>query len=260
MRCKICQNEMRALAQARVLNKYDVSYYRCPGCGFTQTEEPYWLDEAYSDAITRSDIGLVGRNIALSRVTKAVVTIFFDPGARFVDFGAGYGLLVRMLRDQGLNSYWHDKFCDNLFAKGFEAHLEQNDRYELLTAFEVLEHLTNPIAEIEQMLRYAPSILFTTQVMPATNPAPGEWWYYGLEHGQHVAIYSLESLRWIARRFNCRLYSNGSFIHLLTTKRLPQPLFHLATNSRVATLISLAARRTSLLADDYYQLVGRKLS
>jgi hypothetical protein len=259
MPCKLCQRELFMVARAQILGKYDVAYYRCPCCGFTQTEEPYWLDDAYADAITRNDIGLVGRNIFLTRVTKAVITLFFDAQARFIDFGAGYGMLVRMLRDQGLNFYWHDKFCANLFAKGFEAQPEPGERYELLTAFEVFEHLPDPLAEIEQMLRYAPSVLFTTQLLPATKPNPGQWWYYGLEHGQHVAIYSVESLRQIARRFNCNLYTDGAFIHLLTPKRLPQPLFHLATKWWMAVLIGLAARRPSLLRDDYYKLIGKRL-
>lgn len=260
MNCRICRAEMKPLGTFRVLAKYDVAYYRCPSCGLTQTDEPYWFSEAYSDAITRSDIGLVGRNIFLARVTKAVITLFFNPRARFIDFGAGYGLLVRMMRDQGLDFYWYDQFCANLFARGFEARQDPDPPYELLTAFEVFEHLTDPLSEIEQMLRFAPNVLFTTQLLPSNAPAPDEWWYYGLEHGQHVAIYSAEALNRIARRFNRFLYSDGSFVHLLTTKRLSKPLFRLATYGRMSAVISALSRRRSLLPQDYYQIVGRKLT
>ena len=59
MKCKICGSEASSFDSARILRKYDVDYFECPYCGFIQTEEPYWLTEAYSSAITSSDIGLV---------------------------------------------------------------------------------------------------------------------------------------------------------------------------------------------------------
>ncbi len=42
--------------------KYEVQYYRCPECYFAQTEDPYWLDEAYQNALNLSDTGLLFRN------------------------------------------------------------------------------------------------------------------------------------------------------------------------------------------------------
>lgn len=66
MRCKICGAESKPFDSATILNKYEVQYYKCPDCGFIQTEEPHWLDEAYSSAITSSDIGLIQRNCSIS--------------------------------------------------------------------------------------------------------------------------------------------------------------------------------------------------
>ena len=64
--CKICGTDVNQYDQAIIMGKFDVSYFECPNCGFVQTEEPYWMTEAYSSAITSSDIGLVQRNISLS--------------------------------------------------------------------------------------------------------------------------------------------------------------------------------------------------
>lgn len=53
--CKICGNKTSYIFQAKVLGKYDVKYFHCSTCGYIQTEEPYWLDEAYSESISALD-------------------------------------------------------------------------------------------------------------------------------------------------------------------------------------------------------------
>ncbi len=50
-------------------------------------------------------------------------------------------MFVRLMRDNGFDFYRSDRQCENLFAKGFEASLDVSPSYELLTAFEVFEHL-----------------------------------------------------------------------------------------------------------------------
>ena len=61
--CLICNHEIKKIFNTDVLNKYKVDYFQCLNCNFIQTEKPYWLDEAYSDAITKLDIGIIYRNI-----------------------------------------------------------------------------------------------------------------------------------------------------------------------------------------------------
>lgn len=97
--CRICSQPALPWAVARVLGKHDVQYFRCGNCGFTQTETPYWLEEAYVDAINNSDIGLVSRNLVASKISIAVINAFFNPSAKFLDYGGGYGLFVRLMRD-----------------------------------------------------------------------------------------------------------------------------------------------------------------
>lgn len=46
MKCRVCGAEAENFDQAKVLGKYDVSYYVCKECGFVETEEPYWLEES----------------------------------------------------------------------------------------------------------------------------------------------------------------------------------------------------------------------
>ena len=195
MGCNVCGMPNVSFGNARMLQKYDVEYLRCTSCGFIETEKPYWLNEAYSSPIAKSDIGLVARNLSLSRVASSIICSLFNPDGRFVDYGGGYGLFVRLMRDLGLDFYRYDKFCENLFAAPFDIPFLEN-RYEAVTAFEVFEHLHCPLEGIEEMLSLSRNILFTTQIVPSDNPAPTAWWYYGLDHGQHVSFYSVG----IARR------------------------------------------------------------
>lgn len=39
----------------------------------------------------------------------------------------------------------------------------------------------------------------------AAHEPPGQWWYYGLEHGQDVAFLSSNSLQVIVRRLDLEL-------------------------------------------------------
>ena len=68
MSCKICTKSLHELFEAQLLGKYQSKYYQCANCGFIQTEDPYWLEEAYASAITNLDLGYATRNIKFAEV------------------------------------------------------------------------------------------------------------------------------------------------------------------------------------------------
>jgi hypothetical protein len=218
------------------------------------------LDEAYARAMTRSDLGLVGRNIFHSRLVPLIILALFTREARFLDYGGGYGLFARLMRDYGFDFYRQDRYAENLFAAGFDAEDHPGTAYELVTAFEVFEHLPQPLEEVEQMLAYSRNVLFSTQLLPTPAPDLNQWWYYGLDHGQHVALYTRESLQEIARHFGLNAYSCGSALHLLTEKKLPPAAFALIGRlARRAPWLARLVHRRSLLPFDYFALTGRQL-
>lgn len=218
MKCKICKQENEFIFNAKMLNKYDIEYYHCSHCGFLQTEEPYWLDEAYTESINTSDTGYMQRNLNLSAKLTVLLALFFNKDARFLDYAGGYGVFVRLMRDVGFDFYWDDKFTKNLFSRGFE--YEKNASYEALTTFESFEHFVNPMEEIENLLSISKMIIFSTGLLPHPTPLPNDWWYYGLDHGQHISFYSPQTFEFIAKKYDLNYYNLGS-LQLLTNKEIP---------------------------------------
>lgn len=250
MPCNVCSAPVSSLWRAKVLGKYDVEYFRCGRCGFIQTEAPYWLSESYADAITATDLGLVGRNYYYSVVTRAILTCLFNADGRFVDYGGGYGIFVRLMRDAGFDFYWMDRYCENLFARGFRAEAGGGE-YELLTAWEVFEHMLDPLREVAEMAALSDNILFSTELIPAGEAELKSWWYFCTEHGQHISFYSAETLSFIAGRFGMRVVSLGPSLHLFSRRSISGPLFRFIAHPRIAPLINLLRRRPTLLESDY---------
>ncbi len=219
MICRICGNESAFAFKAPIMNgAHDVSYYHCETCRFLETEQPYWLKEAYVSPINASDTGYVTRNVNLSLVSLALCALLFDRSKKFLDYGAGYGIFCRLMRDYGLDFYWSDKHTPNLFCKGFE---HAGQPIEAVTCFECFEHFEDPIREIGKILSISKNIIFSTLLVPPGTDVPDKsWWYYGFDHGQHVSLYSLKTLRWIAARYKLNLYSDGINLHILTPKKM----------------------------------------
>ena len=219
MNCKVCEQKTEKCFDGLVRNKYLAAYFECPTCGFVQTEDPKWIEEAYENAINPSDTGPLARGIALSELVSIVLYYFFDRTACFLDYAGGYGIFTRLMRDVGYDFYWCDKYCENIFSQKFEYNDKQ--RIELLTAFEVFEHLTDPLVDLEKMVSISRNLIFTTELLPTPLPAPNEWWYYGLEHGQHIAFYTEKSLKILAARFGLH-YCRFNGIHLMTQNEIPK--------------------------------------
>ena len=263
MNCKICQNKSEEIFSSTLLNKYEIKYYQCPNCDFIQTQEPFWLNQAYSEAITREDTGYVTRNIEMSTMTDYIIKFFFSSKKKFLDYGGGYGLFVRMMRDKGYNYYLNDQYCQNIFVKNFEIkELKDNERFEVVTAFEVFEHFTNPIDEITKLFDYSDSILFSTslrRLIEIKNIA--DWWYFAPESGQHISFYSYNTLKFIASKFGAYLYSNGRNLHLISKKKFlinPVKLVSYIFYFKKFTLGYFRYRKSLVIPD--YELIKSGLS
>jgi hypothetical protein len=95
----------------------------------------------------------------------------------------------------------------------------------MLTNFESFEHFDRPLKELRKLLEIGKNIFFSTTLIPIPYPEPDKWWCFGLEHGQHIAFSTSKTLTKIAEIFGLNIYTNNSFLHLLTEKKMNQKLF-----------------------------------
>ena len=224
MCCKLCKQKTNQAFEALILGKYKIQYFHCSQCGFLQTEEPYWLQEAYNNPINLSDTGILDRNLIMAEKSAVIIYNLFDPNGTFLDYAGGYGLLTRRMRDIGFDFYNHDINTTNVIARGFDFN-ENMGPIEMITTFESFEHFIQPRQDIERMLEITKNIFFSTLLLPNPIPSPKEWWYYALDHGQHISFYSRQSLEFLAKRYNLFLYSNGFNLHLFTDKDISDNKF-----------------------------------
>ncbi len=265
MTCKICHSPTTQVFSKTILNKYPSSFYQCSSCRFVQTDEPVWLEEAYSNAITTLDIGLIDRNLALRDETIELIDACFPEAGKFLDYAGGYGMFVRLMRDKGLDFYRQDVYCENLFAKYFDIEDVKINRFDVVTAFEVFEHFKDPMTEIAEILKYSDTIIFSTKLLPQTVKEISEWWYLSTETGQHVAFYDPATLSFIARHFKKEYYFNGRNLHLFTSRNIEQERLDYVfrgIRSRSKNFgfsredISYKVHRSSLLQKDYEYIQG----
>jgi hypothetical protein len=245
MNCPICQATTTPSFSAKVLGKYDAQYHVCKSCGYLYAINPHWLEEAYSSAIAATDTGLVARNISVaSRLASILYGLLGERGqGRYLDAAGGYGMLTRLMRDFGFDFYWTDKYCANLLARGFEYH-EQMGPCHAVTAMEVLEHLTDPVTFVQDVLERSGSdtLIFTTELYEGNPPTPNAWWYYSFPTGQHIGFFQRQTLKALGDRLGLNLASaNG--IHILSTKKISPLKLHLMGHRRYAALAAIWARR-----------------
>jgi hypothetical protein len=203
-----------------LMQKYPVAYLYCRACGLLKTEKPYWLKEAYQQAIAACDTGQLQRNIANSKMAEVMLHCLFRGKGRFLDVAGGHGILARLLRDMGFDCYSTDPYCRNLFAAAFEP--EAGFRADALFAFEVVEHCENPREFLENSFAAysCRTILLSTFTFSGAIP-PKSWWYYAFDTGQHISFFQPGTLAFLAGALGCRYYRLGPAWHLITDKRLP---------------------------------------
>ncbi len=192
--CRLCGGDAPPAFRKLVLRRHDVSFHRCGTCGSVQTEQPYWLDEAYAIPGVHVDVGIASRTIKNWVALAALFELIGLPReALVVDFGGASGLLARLLRDVGYDARSFDKYSTPAFTSYFNATHPKLSKPRIITAFEVFEHFVDPKAELSALLDGRPDLVaFTTWFC---DGQPDDWIYYAEDCGQHVFFYTQKAIR-----------------------------------------------------------------
>jgi len=220
-------HDLRHRFSLRVLGEHQAEYDECAACGTLQVSRVTWLGDSYGRTRGDLDTGAAQRSILCSLFIRAMArTKVVSPRAKVLDFGAGSGLLVRLLRDQGFDARGYDRYTETALCRDFrvvDTELE-NVRADLLTAFEVFEHLVDPLDTLRQLTsRLAPGgmVLLRTCLYDTTRHDEN-WPYLSPEHGQHINFFSSEGLRRLAQCVGMKVHFLPFGFHLLSApdKRL----------------------------------------
>ncbi len=205
--CRLCEGKCAKQFEALVLKRYKVSYYKCENCGSLQTEEPFWLNEAYTDPVSHFDSDYLDRGIRVAELVLAMWRILGLPvNVPILDFGAGIGISTQRLRDYGLNSFALDKHTKNIFNPRLEWLGENHPR--IIIAAEVFEHLPNPRNDLLDIFSLSADFIIATTYL--YNNQKEDWAYIGLDHGQHVFFYTAKAMQIVAGRFGYKILLLGN--------------------------------------------------
>jgi hypothetical protein len=208
--CKICQGAAalygvvdwhRISENARgvrpPLSGVPVYYRRCAACGFLFTDafddwdHDRFKTYIYNDAYHTFDPDYQARRPNNNALAVANLWASHKADMRVLDYGGG-----------------NDVFCSGLRAAGFreavtydpmvsEYAAPPHGKFDLVTCFETLEHLPDPVAGIGNIVQYAAepgAVLYTTLTQPDNFDQLGmSWWYVGPRNG-HISMFSKGAL------------------------------------------------------------------
>lgn len=204
-------------AQGRRLSLSGVAVYyrRCGECGFTFTDAfDGWGLEEFQRWIYNRDYILVDPDYAEVRPeANARMVAESFPAAResirILDYGGGSGLLAERLRGWRFSAETYDPFSQ--FNK-----LPQ-ERFDLITCFEVMEHLPQPaesVAAMAALLKEDGVILFSTLVQPEDFERTGLGWWYAAPRNGHVSLYTTAALARLFKAHGMRVGSFSAVLHI----------------------------------------------
>lgn len=248
--CRVCRAAAEPFFSKTILGKHTVAYFKCPNCGLVQTEKPYWLAEAYQEPIGKLDVGMADRCVWTAQTTVALaLRLNIKPESPCLDWGGGTGLFVRLCRDYGMNFFYYDLYGKNIFAGGFDrADAPASVAWACITAFEVVEHLPNPLDDFGEFLRLSPQYFLFSTLLYTGQPA--DWWYF-TNNGQHIAFYTRRSLELIAHHYGYHLASNDCDLHLFSRESVANRLLDSCRKSRVRKAQKYQKKHGSRITGDF---------
>jgi len=150
------------------------------------------------------------QRIQTSRNRVATIARFLPPGSELLDVGCAAGFFLDVATNEfkveGLEiSHW----AANQASKNHTVHrkplskLEFNERFDVITMFDVIEHFSNPAEEIaaaQRALKAGGYLFIHTGDVGSLSARilRKKWWHY---QGMHLQYFSKKSLDMLLKRF-----------------------------------------------------------
>ena len=211
------------------LSGVPIYYFLCEECNFLFAPEfGAWAPEDFASHIYNADYHRVDPDFDGTRShvnAEGLLKLFPRANAlRHLDYGGGEGHLSQALQVAGWNSRSYDPYA------GREAPLGEDARFDLITSFEVFEHVAQPRPLLDTLSKHLQTpglLIFSTLLSDGhlQRPKRIDWWYISPRNG-HISIYSERSLRYLAEQYGFRHKSPLPGLHFFW-KHLPPWAEHL---------------------------------
>lgn len=194
----------------------EVAYRRCGSCGFMFTRHfDSWTGEDFKARIYNAEYALADPPFVSERPLRLAAYLADVlgetlPEVSLLDYGSGEGRMVAELRRLGLG---RGSVYDPYHA---QAPLPRS-RHELVTAFEVVEHVPEQGALFDALCGLVAQggvLLLSTLLQPEGIEAVGAAWWYACPRNGHLAFHTRESLSALLDARGFRLESLSSELHL----------------------------------------------
>jgi 2-polyprenyl-6-hydroxyphenyl methylase/3-demethylubiquinone-9 3-methyltransferase len=205
------------------LSGVPIYYRRCATCGFLFTDafDDWSIDQfkthIYNDGYLAFDPDYAGKRPSGYASTVARLWAAHKANTRVLDFGGGNDVFSAALRVSGfLDAVTYDPMVSE--------HASRPDgKFDLVTCFETLEHVPDPVASIGAIVDYVAepgAVFYSTLTQPDDlNDKGMSWWYVGPRNG-HISLFSKQALQvaWGRHGFKTVSFDAG---HHLAFRTLP---------------------------------------
>jgi hypothetical protein len=217
--CPICSSSARFLFKVSIQGENNSDLFSCTACEFAFYPDQNWISKSFSDELNSLDVGATDRTIIAADYLSVLLKSLKLKNGRFLDYGGGYGLLCRIMRDRGFDFENYDPHTRQIFptsGKAVSKPLEQ--KYDAVTLIEVALHFEDPVEEFKRLLELSDLVFFTAVL--TDNKLDSDWWYLSPETGQHISLFSRKTLEEIANELGVYVTTEGKFFHIFHRDKL----------------------------------------
>ena len=253
--CRICQGEQFNIVLSNLEAEFGESFAlkQCGQCSFI-TIDPLpavtTLQRYYGQAYWQGHENRASTllpllfNLRMCSVVKEIESIVQKKG-RILDWGAGDGSLLRLLRRKdfecwGIDSFSADHNDEYMLDKAIEDTDFPEDFFDAITCFHVLEHIEQPLDSLQKAFRLLRDR--GTIVIEVPNIGSLGFHLFGrrwqpLEIPTHLNHFTLASLQWLFGSIaNAKITKVSFFSHRISPSAIVLSLFPRLSPKRMRTL------------------------